>query len=207
MRRTDEEQEQHRLIRRYVTPGRRYLKLGGALLGMSERDRDTFLRKLGRAAGEISPRELGALLDRGWRECTAAAWLIAVGGRTEFRERLGGLLLASQGPFVGQAYCVSLASFGTSADADILKAYLDRYLPRPDLHYDQTAALGALLRLDAKLGADHAARFLTPGGLWQQWVDGPPSKDREAPDAYRAFIGRLCACVDVAAKHCPDRLT
>ncbi|NEB16619.1 DUF6000 family protein [Streptomyces coelicoflavus] len=207
MHRTDEEHEQLRLIRRYVTPGRRYLKLGGALLGMSERDRDTFLRKLGRAAGGISPRELDALLDRGWRECTAAAWLIAVAGRTEFRERLGGLLLASRGPFVGQAYCVCLASFGTSADADILEAYLDRYLPRADLYYDQTAALGALLLLDAKLGADHAARFLTPDGLWQQWIDGPPGKDRDAPDTYREFIGQLLACADVAAKHCPDRLT
>ncbi|NEA64540.1 DUF6000 family protein [Streptomyces sp. SID12488] len=202
MRCTREEYEIFKLTRRYVTRDRRYLKLGGALLGMSGRDRAKFIRKLGKAAGEISPRELGVLLDRGWRERGTAAWLIAVAGRTEFRERLGELLLASAGPFAGQDYCVALATFGTSADADLLVAYLDRYLPRLDLYYDQTAALGALLLLDAKLRTDNAARFLVPGGLWQQWIDGPPSKERDDPDEYREFIGMLCAFTDEAAKHC-----
>ncbi|WP_217549345.1 DUF6000 family protein [Streptomyces sp. GbtcB6] len=204
MRRTREEDEPLKLIRRYVTPDRRYLELGGSLLGMSGRDRANFLRKLGQAAGEISPHELGMLLDRGWRERKTAAWLIAVAGRSEFRERLGELLLASEGPYSGQAYCVALAAFGTSADAELLVAYLDRYLPRADLYYDQTAALGALLLLDAKLGADHTAPFLAPDGLWQQWINGPPSKDRDAPDSYREFIGHLCAFADEAAKHCPS---
>lgn len=207
MRRPNEEEEPLKLIRRYVTPDRRYLKLGGSLLGMSGRDRTKFLRKLGQAAGEISPRELDTLLDRGWRERKTAAWLVAVAGRSEFRDRLGELLLASEGPYAGQAYCVALAVFGTRADADLLVAYLDRYLRRPDLYYDQTAALGALLLLDAKLGADHAARFLAPDGLWQHWIDGPPSKDREAPDSYGEFIGELCAFADEAAEHCPDKLT
>ncbi|MFK4099398.1 DUF6000 family protein [Streptomyces sp. NPDC019531] len=202
MRSTGEE-ESLKLIRRYVTPDRRYLKLGGGLLRRSGRDRTTFMKKLGKAAGEISPHELGMLLDGGWRERKTATWLIAVAGRTEFRERLGELLLASTGPYAGQAYCVALATFGTSADADLLVAYLDRYLRRPDLYYDQTAALGALLLLDAKLGAERAARFLAPGGLWHQWIDGPPAKDRDTPDSYREFIGQLCAFADESAKHCP----
>ena len=205
MRHIDEEDERLRLIRRYVTPDRRYLRVGGALLGMSGRDRAKFMKKLGKAAGEISPRELGVLLDGGWRERKTAAWLIAVAGRTEFRERLGELLLASEGPYAGQAYCVALTTFGTSADVDPLVAYLDCYLPRPDLYYDQEAALGALLSLDAKLGADHAARFLASNGLWQQWIDGPPSKDRDTPDSYREFIALLCAFADEAAQHCSTR--
>ncbi|MEU1800295.1 DUF6000 family protein [Streptomyces sp. NPDC019937] len=205
MRRTDGEEEPIRLIRRYVTPGQRYLKLGGSLLGMSGRDQAKFMRKLGKAAGEISPHGLGLLLDRGWRERKTAAWLIAVAGRSEFRERLGELLLASEGPYAGQAYCVALATFGTSVDADLLVAYLDRYLPRPDLDYDQTAALGALLLLDAKLGTDHEARFLAPNGLWQQWIGGPPSKDCDAPDSYRESMRQLCAFADESAKHYPAR--
>lgn len=78
MRWTREEYEMLKLTRRYVTRDRRYLKLGGALLGMGGRDRAKFMRTLGKAAGEISPRELGVLLDRGWRERGTAAWLIAV---------------------------------------------------------------------------------------------------------------------------------
>ncbi|MFD7939098.1 DUF6000 family protein [Streptomyces sp. NPDC059755] len=63
MRHADEEDERLRLIRGYVTPDQRYLKVGGALLGMSGRDRARFMKKLGKAVGEISPRELGRLVQ------------------------------------------------------------------------------------------------------------------------------------------------
>ncbi|MFE1936357.1 DUF6000 family protein [Streptomyces sp. NPDC059474] len=76
------------------------------------------------------------------------------------------------------------------------------HLPRPDVYYDQAAVLGTLLLLDGRLGAGQAARFLTPGGLWQQWIDGPPSKDYDAPDSYREFIGQLCDLADESARHC-----
>ncbi|MEU7329294.1 DUF6000 family protein [Streptomyces parvus] len=200
MRRTDEDDELLTSIRRYVTPDRRYLKLGGSLLGMTDRERAKFLRKLGEAAGEVTSRELGVLLEGGWRERKTAAWLIAVADRTDFRERLGELLLASEGPYAGQAYCVALATFGTPADADLLAAYLDRYLRRPDLYYDQGPAIGALLLLDAKLGTDRAARFLTPAGLWQRWIDGPPAKDHDTPDSYYEFIDQLCAFAEESAR-------
>ncbi|MFK0254466.1 DUF6000 family protein [Streptomyces sp. NPDC090445] len=55
---------------------------------------------------------------------------------------------------------------------EILTACLDRYLPRTDLDYDQPAALGALLRLDALLGTHHADPFTEPDGLWDEWVKG-----------------------------------
>ncbi|QES52557.1 hypothetical protein DEJ50_21135 [Streptomyces venezuelae] len=97
--------------------------------------------------------------------------MIGVGRRATFRERIGDLLLASEFCFSGSAYCFALARFGTHVDAEILTAYLDCYLPRTDLRYDQSAALGALLRLDAHLGTHHAERFTSPGGLWDQWVN------------------------------------
>ncbi|MEU2244651.1 DUF6000 family protein [Streptomyces sp. NPDC018338] len=202
MRHADDESELLELIRRYVTPDRRYLKLGGGLLSRAGSERAEFARKLGEAAGEIRPSELSILLDGGWRERKTAAWLIAVSGRIEFRERLGELLLAGEGPYAGQAYCVALATFGTPADADLLVTYLDHYLRRPDLHYDQAPAIGALLLLDARLGAGQAARFLAPDGLWQHWIDGPPSKTHDAPDRYCEFIRRLCVFADASARHC-----
>ncbi|PSK70858.1 hypothetical protein C6W96_20045 [Streptomyces sp. CS149] len=151
MHRADEDDELLKSIRRYVTPDRRYLKLGGSLLGMTDRERAKFLRKLGEAAGEVTSRKLGVLLEGGWRERKTAAWLIAVADRTDFRERLGELLL-----------------------------------------------------LDAKLGTDRAARFLTPAGLWQQWIDGPPAKDHDTPDGYYEFIDQLCAFAEadrIASAH------
>ncbi|AWE54745.1 hypothetical protein DC008_22500 [Streptomyces nigra] len=115
-----------------------------------------------------------ALLGYEWRSRLTAAWLIGVDRRDRFRERIGDLLLASEVGFSGGAYCFALARFGTHADAEILAAYLDHYLPRTDLRYDQHAALGALLRLDAHLGTHHADRFTRPDGLWDQWVDALP---------------------------------
>ncbi|MFH8616215.1 DUF6000 family protein [Streptomyces sp. NPDC017979] len=206
MRRTWDDPELLALIRRYVTPGRRYLKLGGSLLRMSRRERAEFTKKLGRAAGDITSSELTILLEAGWRERKTAAWLVAVAHKDEFRERLGELLLASEGPYAGQAYCVALATFGTPADADLLVAYLDRYLRRPDLYYDQIVAIGALLHLDTELGTDHASRFLAPDGLWRQWIEGPPSKEHlDDPDDYDEFIGDLCVLVDESSRHCAAR--
>ncbi|MYQ45046.1 hypothetical protein GTW40_08240 [Streptomyces sp. SID4985] len=192
MRDAEEADELDQLVRQYVTPGRRYLKLGGSLLRMSGPERAEFARSLGEDAGKISDAGLGVLLGGSWRERKTAAWLIAVAGRTEFRERLGELLLASEGPYAGRAYCVALAGFGTAADAGLLVAYLDRYLGRPDLPYDQPAALGALLLLDARLRSDRAARFLTPDGLWERWLDGMPGTDLGSPAHQRDFIEQLC---------------
>ncbi|MEW2134791.1 DUF6000 family protein [Streptomyces sp. NPDC005435] len=192
MRDAEEADGTAQLIRRYVTPGRRYLKLGGGLLRMSGPERAEFARGLGADAREISGAELGVLLDGSRRERKAEAWLIAVAGRTEFRERLGELLLASEAPYAGRAYCVALATFGTATDAELLVAYLDRHLPRPGLPYDQPAALGALLLLDARLGTDRANRFLTPDGPWERWLDGTPGTDLGSPAHQRDLIEQFC---------------
>ncbi|MFJ6849704.1 DUF6000 family protein [Streptomyces sp. NPDC091271] len=164
------------VIERYVTrkdsDHARYrdLKSGRALRpGWPHAER--FTRQLVDDAGTITDAELEALLGYEWRSRLTAAWLIGVGRRATFRERIGDLLLASEFCFSGGAYCFALARFGTHADAEILASYLDRYLPRTDLRYDQPAALGALLRLDAHLGTRHADRFTQPDGLWDQWVN------------------------------------
>ncbi|MEU2424432.1 DUF6000 family protein [Streptomyces sp. NPDC007851] len=163
------------VIERYVTrkdsdhPRYRELKSGRVLRpGWPHTER--FTRHLIDDAATITDAELEALLGYEWRSRLTAAWLIGVGRRATFRERIGDLLLVSEFCFSGSAYCFALARFGTHADAEILSAYLDHYLPRTGLRYDQPAALGALLRLDAQLSAHHADRFTEPDGLWDQWV-------------------------------------
>ncbi|WP_418958894.1 DUF6000 family protein [Streptomyces tritici] len=167
------------VIERYVTrkdSGRpRYLDLKSRrVLLPGWPHAEGFIRHLVDDAATISDAELEALLGYEWRSRLTAGWLIGVDRRASFRERLGDLLLASEFCYSGGAYCFALARFGTPADAEILTAYLDHYLPRTDLRYDQPAALGALLRLDARLGTHHADRFTQPGGLWDEWVDALP---------------------------------
>ncbi|GAA2978357.1 hypothetical protein JCM13580A_26910 [Streptomyces drozdowiczii] len=190
------------LVRRYVTPDRRYLKLGGGLLGMQGPDCDRFMRDLREDAGLITADEIAQLLEGGWRERRTAAWLIAVSRRTEFRERLGELLLASEVCCAGLAYSVALASFGTARDADLLAAYLDRYLRRPDLGYDQTVVMGALQFIDLNLGGAQVDRFRQPGGLWQQWLQDAPHMQAHADPtpSSLSLVRRLCAFIDECAE-------
>ncbi|MCF3182439.1 hypothetical protein IPZ70_21185 [Streptomyces polychromogenes] len=192
------------LYGRYVTrtdsDHPRYLELGGPRIMRPGRFyAGRFARALIEDAAAITDPELEALLDHGWRPRLTAAWLIGVDRRTSFRERLGGLLLDSETCYAGAGYCFALARFGTDADAAILTAYLDRYLPRTDLVYDQPEALGALLCLDARLGTDRAARFTGPDGLWDGWVRArshPDDRPYATPRELRRRTDLACEFTD-----------
>jgi hypothetical protein len=184
-------------IRRYVNAGPasrpgRYLKLlHGNALGISGEGRTEFELALGRDARQITDRDLNTLLDSEWRSRLTAAWLIGLDRRTQFRDRLGKMLLDSEVVFSGQGYCLALARFETSVDADILFAYLDKYLPLVDRYYDQHWAIGALLHLDERLGSDHAHLFLAPGGLWDK-----SATSRNDPAEQHRHVARLCGLAD-----------
>jgi hypothetical protein len=199
------------VVERYVASkgsGRpRYLDLKSRrLLRPGWPHAERFARHLTDDAATITDAELEALLGYEWRSRLTAAWLIGVGRRVAFRERIGDLLLASEFCYSGGGYCFALARFGAHADAEILASYLDRYLPRTDLRYDQPAALGALLRLDAHLRTHHADRFTRPEGLWDQWVNALTHlRDDPAhtPAALRRWTDLYCDFADGWA--CPKR--
>ncbi|MBM9506573.1 DUF6000 family protein [Actinacidiphila acididurans] len=163
------------VVPRYVAPAHeplRYLQLMSlAFYRMEEPEQSAFVRTLVVDAAVASDAELDALLRGQWRFSLTGTWLCAVGLRTRLRGRIAELLFAGANGYCN-AYCLALARFGTLEDAQILSAYLERYLPRTDLRWEQSGALGALLRLDAGLGTDYAARFTVPGGLWDGWFAG-----------------------------------
>ncbi|MFI6921951.1 DUF6000 family protein [Nonomuraea spiralis] len=166
------------VIERYVigTPesetGRYLDLLHGNFLALPHWKRAEFLRALGCDARQITDVELEIMLApgelAGWRERLTAAWLIGLDRRTRFRDVLADLLLESDLVYAGQGYSFALTRFGQSQDADILTAYLERYLPQRDCHYDQDWVLGGLIHLDEALGTDRTGGFLIPGGLWSR---------------------------------------
>ncbi|MFC5183620.1 DUF6000 family protein [Actinomadura harenae] len=180
-------------IQRYVNARGlkpRYLKLiGGRFEAWDRRFRNALLRD----ARKISNPDLDRLLSCGWRPRLTAAWLIGIDRRERYRSVLGDLLLESAGPYAGQGYCFALARFGQSEDADILAAYLDRYLPQTDCFYDQGPAIGALLHLDERRGTHRADRFT--GSLWQSSAFAD-----QDPAAHHQAIARLCTAVDTAVR-------
>ncbi|KAB1909530.1 hypothetical protein J5U46_01955 [Micromonospora tulbaghiae] len=188
-------------IRRYVIvaaepEGPRYLHLLHGGIGRPDAQQNVpVVQALRQDSRRISDEELVFLLQPGrmpnWRSRLVAAYLIGIDRRTRFRETVGHLLLSSEVCFSGQAYCFALAAFGDHHDAEMLTAYLDRYLPRLDLRYDQHWALGALQYIDLRLGTSHADRYLAPDGMWERWagaVSHPP-----AVDNCRDLIVNLCA--------------
>ena len=193
-------------VRRYVRPradrrsiGRYGDLMSGRFLRFEGATRRRFLRPLLLDAASITDADLNSLLTHGWRPRLTAAWLIGISRRTSYRARVGELLLDSEVMFAGVGYCFALARFGAPEDAEILTAYLNRYLPRTDLRYDQPVALGALLHLDSRLGTAHAAPFTAADGPYQRWVDAvihESDHDAYAPDRERAAMTRLCDFAD-----------
>ncbi|WP_374203353.1 DUF6000 family protein [Streptomyces geysiriensis] len=74
----------------------------------SDSGTDRFMRNLCEDAALITADEIAALLEGGWRGRRTAAWLY-VSRRSEFRERLGELLPASEVCCAGLAHSVALA--------------------------------------------------------------------------------------------------
>ncbi|GAA5014912.1 DUF6000 family protein [Actinopolymorpha pittospori] len=187
------------LIQRYVVwtvdrpGGQRYLRLLGSALREDVPDRDAFERALAEDAREVTDEDLGELLEFEWRGRLTAAWLIGLDQRTQFRRAIGRLLLASELAYAGQGYCFALARFGRPEDAEILVAYLDKYLQRTDCHCDQDRAIGALLHIDNKLGTNHANRFLARSGVWGQsaFANRDPLECRDRMAELCSFADRL----------------
>ncbi|MFE3902828.1 DUF6000 family protein [Streptomyces sp. NPDC059153] len=192
-------------IRRYVSVDRRHLEL---LHGNVQRrrvgsvERTAFFRELIADSERVGDQEFAALLGHGsgWRERLVAAWIAGIGGRTRQRERIGELLIESRQTYAGQGYCFALACFGTSADGQILCDYLDNYLRRTDLYYDQHWAIGALLDIDTQLGSDYAERFIARDGLWQQWTR---DKSADYLEAQKNRVAELRALVEKARQAGP----
>ncbi|MFJ2740676.1 DUF6000 family protein [Streptomyces sp. NPDC087440] len=192
--------ETQALYRRYCLPSRRYLKLGGAVLRMAREEYEPLVHALARDARAVTDDELTLLFEGSWRERRTAAWLVAVSCRDRYRERLGALLLESEVCYAGGAYCAALANFGTARDADLLAAYLERYLRRPDLAYDQPTAMGALAYTDSVLHSDRAGHFLQEGGLWRQWFrDAPHMQGDDGISPYVDGIRLACAVIGEGA--------
>ncbi len=102
-----------------------------------------------------------------WRPRTAAAYLAAVSNRTEFTTHIGHLLLRSDVCFAGSAYCLALTSFNSPQAIAFIEEYLDYYLTRHDLWFDQAQAMAALSYLDKVNGTAHLSRHLSS---WDSFI-------------------------------------
>lgn len=163
------------LYERWVTPFYMHLLHGNfrnCLLAEEVSDeRDQMVAAFQRCLANVDPTVVAVLLHQPeWRARLAGSWYAGLRDWPQFTDELGAMLVESQMCFAGQGYCVALACFADVTSAEHLCRYLDVWLPQVEKHYDQDWALPALVWVDQQLGTCYAARYLMPGGLWEQWA-------------------------------------
>lgn len=83
-----------------------------------------------------------------WRPRIAGAFFAAINNYKELEDIIGHLLLKSEVCYAGSGYCLALATFATEKSKNYLIKYLEYYLQRKDLWFDQSSAFCALEYLD-----------------------------------------------------------
>jgi hypothetical protein len=115
------------------------------------------IKAFAEAAREINPDIVKTLLgDFNWRPRITGALFSAVNEYKEAEDIIGKHLLKSEVCYAGVGYCLALATFGSDNAKDYLTSYLEYYLDRTDLWFDQVPAFCALAYLDN----DRANRLL-----------------------------------------------
>lgn len=90
-----------------------------------------------------------------WRTRLVGAYFAAVKDFSDQTDIIGVHLLKSEVCCVGHLYALVLAYFKTEKSINYLHRYLDYYLTKPALEFDQAKVLEALLYLDASHGTNH----------------------------------------------------
>ncbi|MFP5439223.1 MAG: DUF6000 family protein [Bacteroidia bacterium] len=117
---------------------------------------------------DITKKNLG---DFDWRTRQTGAFFAAIKNQTEFLDIIGIHLLKSEVTYAGKVYCEVLASFNLPESVDYLNQYLDYYLKRPELYFDQREAMEAILYLDRKNGTNH---FGMHANNWKNFIKDKP---------------------------------
>lgn len=110
--------------------------------------------------------------DMNWRPRLVAAQFLAILRMHEFDDHIGRLLVRSDVCDAGSGYCLALATFNTALSRDYLRQYLDYYLRKSDLWFDQGDVLAALVYLDRLNGTEEAKHF---SSLWQSFIADKPN--------------------------------
>lgn len=129
------------------------------------------------------------LVSFNWRPRIVAAYFAAIEEFRELEEHIGRLFLRSDVCYSGQGYALALAMFNTPRSVAFLKRYLDHYLGRKDLWYDQTDAMAALHYTDALNGTSNYETYLA---LWRNFVSDKPNADLErALERFRSDVSNI----------------
>lgn len=136
------------------------------------------------------------LAEPNWRTRVVGAYIAALRQLHELTDDVGRLLLRSDVAFAGRTYCLALAQLNTAQSRQYLKDYLDYYLTRPDLQFDQAEALSAVAYLDEINSTDELNAFVS---RWQSFVADKP--DLHFEQNHSEFSKAMERIKNLIAKH------
>ncbi len=103
---------------------------------------------------------LALLGDFNWRTRLVGAYFAAVKGYVDLLDIIGMHLLKSDLCCVGHIHALTLAFFNNEKSIYYLNTYLDYYLTKTDLYFDQKWVMEAMLYLDTINGTNNISKHL-----------------------------------------------
>ncbi len=136
---------------------------------------DEFIRNLKPIKAELNLEVVKKLLgDFNWRTRIVGAYFASIMEFKTVEDIIGIHLLKSQVCYAGNGYCLTLATLNTQNGIEYLKKYLEYYLTRKNLHYEQGEAMSALKWTDQINGTNEMEKYLD---LYQEWNSREYSQD------------------------------
>jgi hypothetical protein len=144
-------------------------------------DSDTYEKKFIQITNDLSPEIVKQLLGYfDWRSRITGAYFAAIMDYKEFEDFIGIHLVKSEVCYAGEGYLTALTLFNTDNSINYLTKYLDYYLSKTDLWFDQGSAMAALIWLDDK----NNTTLIKDNNFMGKWTDFVTNKPNWKLDNY-----------------------
>jgi hypothetical protein len=152
-------------------------------------DSAQFISALRPVLAEISTEVISTLLDQlDWRPRLVGGYFVAIKKQSRFEDQIGSLLLRSDVCYAALGYSLALARLNSRISIRYLYSYLEYYLTRHDLWFDQSIVMAALGYVDAT-NQTHLVDDLMP--LWNQFLRARPGWNVSHTDDFFATSMRV----------------
>jgi hypothetical protein len=126
---------------------------------------------------KITKEVVATLLgDFNWRTRQVGAYFAAIKDYQDLIDIIGVHLLKSEVTYAGRIYCWALATFNTAQCVDYIDRYLEFYLLKLDLWFDQADAINALAYLDKVNKTNKLEKYLNN---WSEFLKNKPYWKKE----------------------------
>jgi hypothetical protein len=157
-------------IKNWVAPYYLYILHGNYCYLLKDDEQTSFNKNVKKALLALDDEIVQRLLSGGWREQITGSWFCGLKGWSQYADEIGTKLIESKMTYAGQAHCFALACFANDKSVKFFTEYLNIYLPKINLHYDQGWVMPALIWVDEKNKTDYASQYLKSGGLWEKFI-------------------------------------